>query len=229
MKIKLLISLLLYLCLTSVSISAKATMFVPAGGSLSLPAGASIDLACGDLTVSGSLAVSTASITSIQHVAITTEGVLDAGGGTLSLTGDWSNAGQFLPGGSTVSLVDGCPPTTSQFLGNTTFNNLTIRSSTGRVVDLAGGSIITVLGVLEIIGVPGRPLRVTSSSGGRIALGPQATVVEQFAEIDLPVTRLPATFASIPTLATYGMLMLVALMVVTFPFMRKRFFTNGRI
>lgn len=229
MQLKCHFSLLFFLGLSAVNSPATAAMDVPAGASISLPSGSVIDLACGDLTVSGSLVVGTATIGSVQNVAITTGGMLDAGSGTVNLAGDWSNSGQFLAGSSTVAITDACSLTSSQFFGNTTFNNLTIRSASGRVVNLAGGSVITVLGALEIVGASGQPVRVTSSSGGRIALGPNATVVEQFAEIDVPLTRLPAAVASIPTLGTYGMLLLVALMAVTFAFMRKHFFTNGRI
>lgn len=107
---------------------------------MTIPAGGSLSLACTDLNVDGSLSVTSGQVSQAANVGITTTGVIDGGSGTISVGGNWSNAGSFVAGTSTVAIQDGCSTLPAQFTGDTTFYNLTLSSSTGRTIVLPAGT-----------------------------------------------------------------------------------------
>jgi hypothetical protein len=95
------------------AMGAYGSITVPAGGSLSL-AGGAMDLGCTDMTVAGNLQIGSALITTVHDVTIqagtSPDGTLDGGSGLITLAGNWSNSGTFIPGTSSVFFVDnpGC-------------------------------------------------------------------------------------------------------------------------
>lgn len=152
------------------STGADGAITVPAGGSLSL-AGGAMDLGCTDITVAGNLQVGSAAITNVRNVAIqagtSPDGTLDGGSGSITLAGNWSNSGTFIPGTSSVFFVDnfGCAPS-STLSGNTTFYNLSLISNLGKVYTFTSGATQTVLHALTIQGTPANPIQIASSTPG---------------------------------------------------------------
>jgi hypothetical protein len=155
---------------------AYGTITVGAGGSLSL-AGGAMDLGCTDMTVAGNLQVGSAPITSVHNVTIqagtSPDGTLDGGSGSITLAGNWSNNGTFIPGTSSVFFVDdsGCA-TSSTLSGNTTFYNLSLVSSLGKAYTFTSGTTQAILNALTIqgiqitSGVPGSPGFINLAPGG---------------------------------------------------------------
>jgi hypothetical protein len=151
------------LLLTSV---ARADLLVPAGGSVSLAAG-TLDLGCSDIVIGGTLQVNSGTVINVRNVTIQAGGVIDGGVGTITLAGNWSNSGSFVPGTSTVSFVDNaaCAPS-STISGSTTFYNLSLVSSSGKIYAFQAGSSQIVLNLLTITGVAGTPIKITSTVPG---------------------------------------------------------------
>jgi len=151
--------------------SAHAAITVPAGGSISL-AGGALDMGCTDITVGGSLQDGSAAITNVRNVTIQAgappDGTLDGGSGSITLAGNWSDSGTFIPGSSSVNFVDnpGCA-TASTISGNTTFNNLSLVSSIGKVYTIPPDTTQTVIHALTIQGVAGNPIQITSGVPGQ--------------------------------------------------------------
>ncbi len=149
---------------------AYGTITVPAGGSLSL-AGGAMDLGCTDMTVAGNLQVGSALVTSVHDVTIqagtTPDGTLDGGSGSITLAGNWSDSGTFIPGTSSVFFVDnpGCAAS-STLSGNTTFFNLSLVSSLGKAYTLTPGTTQAILNALTIQGTPANPIQITSGVPG---------------------------------------------------------------
>jgi hypothetical protein len=170
---------------------AYADLVIPAGSSYALNGGSS-DLACTDLIVAGALSVDSGSITGIRNVSIAAGGSITVTSGTLSLSGDWSNAGTFSGGSGLVSFVDlaGCATTGGTISGNTTFSRLSFISATGKTYRIASGSSQTITQFLTIQGAPGLPLILRGSNPGQpglIALaGGQST--SNFGAADLLAT-----------------------------------------
>lgn len=154
----------------SLATGAHSAITIPAGGSLSL-AGGAMDLGCTDITVAGNLQVGSAPVTNVHNVTIqagtSPDGTLDGGSGSITLAGNWSNSGTFIPGTSSVFFVDnpGCA-TSSMFSGNTTFYNLSLLSNLGKIYTLLPGSTQTTLHALTIQGAPANPIQITSGAPG---------------------------------------------------------------
>ena len=171
--------------------SAHADLVIPSGGSLALNVGSS-DLGCTDLIVAGTLSVDSGSVTGIRNVTIQPGGSITVTGGTLSLSGDWSNAGSFAAGSGLVSFVDlaGCATTGGTISGNTTFARLSFTTALGKTYTIASGSTQTITQQLSIQGAPGLPLVLRSATAGQpafIALfGGQSTA--NFGAADLRAT-----------------------------------------
>jgi hypothetical protein len=112
--------------------------------------------------------------------------VLNGGSGTITLGGDWNNAGTFIAGTGTVVMSDVCGVAGAQLTGNTTFNNLTLSSATGKTFAIPAGHHVTVTGTLTLQGVPGTPVNIVSSAPGTyayVALPPGANVVRTVASV----------------------------------------------
>lgn len=194
-----------------------AQTVIPVGTSMLLPAGG-VNLACTNLDVQGSVVVGSSHIDQVNTIGITPTGVLNGGQGTINVGGDWNNTGSFIPGTGTVIFGDICGISGGQLIGNTSFNNLTFTSATGKPFTVPAGSHITVTGHLLLQGGPGNPLQLTSSSGAiaYILLGPNATVTYSNTQPLLNVqigTSVNPT--SIPTLNEYGLLLLSLLLAAT--------------
>jgi hypothetical protein len=149
---------------------AHADLVIPAGSSVSLNGGAS-NLSCTDLVVAGTLNVDSGSITGVRNVSIQAGGSITVTSGTLSLSGNWSNAGSFSGGTGLVSFVDlaGCAPGGGTISGNTAFSNLSFVSATGKTYQIASGSSQTVTLFLSVQGSPGLPLILRGSTAGTAA------------------------------------------------------------
>lgn len=149
---------------------AHSAITVPAGGTLSLVGGA-MDLGCTDITVAGNLQVGSAPITNVHNVTIqagaSPDGTLDGGSGSITLAGNWSNSGTFIPGTGNIFFVDnsGCAAS-STLGGNTTFYNLSLVSSLGKVYTFTPGTTQTTLHALTIQGTLVNPIQITSGTPG---------------------------------------------------------------
>ena len=74
------------------------------------------------------------------NVNINPTGTLNGGTGTLTVNGNWTNAGSFNANAGTVIFTDGCAPGPLTFSGNTMFNNLSFVSTTGQNFVLPAGA-----------------------------------------------------------------------------------------
>ena len=154
---------LVFLCAAS---TATAQLSIPTGGSFALNGG-SLNLAGGDLQVSGLFSLAGGSVMNAANIAIGAGGTLDGGSGLITLSGNWSNAGTFIPSSSTVDFVDGLAQ--SQITGNTGFDNLSFVSTTGKSYIFGVGTTQTISGLLTITGVAGTPIQFRSSAAGQVA------------------------------------------------------------
>lgn len=188
-----------------------------------IPAGASISLNGGGLENVGNLFI---------------DGTLDAGSGAISLAGDWTRTGTFVPGTSTVSFLDG-GLAQSTFTGDTEFHLLSLVSGTGKTYVIESSRTLGVAAGLTIRGVSGAPIQVASPDPARVAFVNLAAAGTQDIEF-VGVSNVHATgqqlapteinqggsgndrgwFGSlpfgalpIPTLSTMAMLILALLMI----------------
>src|SRR5659263_311215 len=88
--------------------SAFAQVSVPVGGTINIPAGGSMNLGCTALNVQGAFNVNSGQVSNTGNVSIGNTGNLNGGQGILSVSGNWSNSGTFVPGTGTVIFTDGC-------------------------------------------------------------------------------------------------------------------------
>jgi hypothetical protein len=142
-------------------------------GKLTVGAGASFDvgtgilsLGCADLDVTGTFSAGTLGFGQARDVTINPGGVLNGDSATLSLAGDWDNAGTFNAGTSTVAMVDGCSLFGSVVSGNTSFSKLSLETTTAKQVSFAAGSTQTATGLFSIQGALGNRLVLRSTAGG---------------------------------------------------------------
>jgi len=145
-------------------------------GNLTIGAGSTLDLGtgvltlgCADLTVTGTLTAGSAGLSGARDVSISPSGIVNAGSATLTLAGDWDNAGTFNAGTSTVQMVDGCALFGGVVTGNTNFANLLISTTSAKLVSFATGSTQTVTGLLTLLGASGNLLQIRSTLSGILA------------------------------------------------------------
>jgi hypothetical protein len=152
------------------STAAHADLVIPTGGSYALNGGGT-DLGCTDLIVGGTLQLDSGSLTGVRNVVIQAGGSITATSGTLSLSGNWSNAGSFVGGTGLVSFVDlaGCAPAGGLISGNTTFANLSFISAIGKTYQLVSGSTQTIMQQFVVQGAPGLPLVLRGATPGQPA------------------------------------------------------------
>jgi len=148
--------------------ASAGNLTVGAGSTLDLGAG-SLALGCGDLDVSGTLTAGSVGFSAARDVAIAPGGIVNGNSATLSLSGDWDNAGTFNAGASTVQMVDGCALFSGVVVGNTSFANLAIITTTAKQVSFTAGSIQTVTGLLSLLGSAGNLLQIRSTVNGSAA------------------------------------------------------------
>lgn len=132
--------------------------------------GANIDLGCTDVTVGGTLTLDTGTLRNVRNFTVLPGGVVLAGSSQITLAGDWTNTGSFDPGTSHVNFVDApaCAGN-STIAGNTSFYLLNITSSLGKVYRFASGSTQHILYQLTILGTPGTPIQLRSTTAGAAA------------------------------------------------------------
>lgn len=193
-----------------------AQVTVPPNASITAPPGSALNLACTPLQVSGSVDLGASQVNDSSGVHIQPGGGLNAGASTIHVSGDWVNAGTFVAGSGSVIFDDSCATGPITLSGQTVFNNLTLRSNSGRTFVLPQGSNITVNGTLTLQGAPGNPITLQSSGGGTavVNLGPGAQVVQSNATVGGNVQigpvppAPPSTPARIPTLSQWGLALL---------------------
>lgn len=195
-----------------------AQISVPAGASIDVPVGSTLDAACGGVDVQGQLNVTSGQLRTGGDLVIGSSGVLNGNDGVVRVGGNLRSTGSFNAGNSTVELVDGCVGNTTQISGNLVFQNLVLRSGSGRAFAIQAGSQITVLGTLTLQGVSGQNLQLVSANGGAVVvnLGPSANVVSNFVSVasNVQIGTAAATAKSIPTLSEYGVLILGSLLAL---------------
>lgn len=198
------------------AVPAWAQVTIPAGATIDIPTNAAMDLGCTPLQVQGTLNVQASQINAAAGVTIQSSGVLNGGSGTVQVSGDWVNYGNFVPGTSSVLLSDNCTTTPVQLLGNTTFYNLTLQSSNGHLFVIPEGAHIHVEGQLVLTGTAGNPVVLASGGSGTatITLGPSASVVTTFATVP-PSVHIGAPVRGVPTLSGALMALTACLMAVT--------------
>lgn len=137
---------------------------VEPGATVSLGSG-QIDLGCGNLVINGQLSIGTGSATGIRDVDIS-GGNLAGGSGTVSLSGNWTNSGSFAAGTGAVTVVDGCDTNTSALAGDNDFNDFSVTSSSGKLLNVAANSSHFFASSLTLQGVVGNLLQIRSSVPG---------------------------------------------------------------
>lgn len=146
----------------------QAQIHVPAGARLSVGSGA-LDAGGADLIAGGQVWVQSGNLIGLRHVEIEANGSLDNGSGQITLAGDWNNAGSFAAGSGRVSFVDGLGLVSAAIIGNSAFANLAFSSVSGKNFSFMAGSVQTIAGALEILGVSGSPLQFRSTIPGQVA------------------------------------------------------------
>ncbi|MBS0515077.1 MAG: hypothetical protein JSS16_06370 [Proteobacteria bacterium] len=162
--------------LLATPLAARADVSVGAGSTLHF-ADAKVDFGCGRLGVNGTADATAATLSDLASFSLV-GGTFALGSGTLSLGGDFSNAGAFAADTGTVAVGDACAGGSSIFNGANTFYALSIATSAGKQVIFPVGLAQSVEHALILQGAPGRLLRITSASAGRqgvLALAAGAT------------------------------------------------------
>ena len=147
---------------------ANADLVVPANSVMNLASG-TIDLACTDLIVAGTMQLASGGVVNARHVTIQAGGTVDGGTGILAMGGNWTNAGQFIPGASQVRFRDLCSLATAEIAGNTMFSTASFVTATGKNYVFAVGSTQNVNNLLEISGTAALPIQFRSSGVGQTA------------------------------------------------------------
>jgi hypothetical protein len=150
------------------AVASAAQLTVGAGSSVALGSG-SLDLGCADLVVAGTLAGGTNGIAGARDVMINPSGVLSGESATFEVAGDWDNAGAFNAGTSTVQLVDGCGLSGAVVTGDSTFYELVMTTSTGKLYSFGASSTQTVAQSLSVAGASGNLLAIRSTVDGEAA------------------------------------------------------------
>ncbi|MCK4649137.1 hypothetical protein KAT51_06415 [bacterium] len=128
--------------LSAVSILLLISLTSWAAGGLTITAG-SVSLSNGStLDIDGGITIDQVEVSSVS-------GTLDAGDGTIKLTGDWTNSGTFTCGTSTVTL-DGTDQVVS---GSSTFYDLTKLVPSACTLTFEAGSTQTITNTLTMTGV----------------------------------------------------------------------------
>lgn len=146
---------------------AVASVNVGAGSSINF-ADATVDFGCADLTVAGQGVATVATLIRIANLGIT-GGTLAPGASSVSLGGDFADAGTFTAGTSRVQVVDACGSGVSRVSGATNFYDLIVDSSAGKQLVLPANTIQSVAHALTLQGTVGNLLQIVSSVSGQRA------------------------------------------------------------
>ena len=157
---------LMSLAVLGLSTSSTADTFtVGSNSTVDLGTG-SLALGCGSLDVVGTLSAGTVGFTQGRDVVISPSGTLNGNSATLQLSGDWANTGTFNAGTSSVQMVDGCGLLSAIISGNTTFQNLSMSTASGKQVSFTAGTTQTVTGLFAAVGSLGQLLQIRSTLNG---------------------------------------------------------------
>ena len=207
-------------CLLFVSqVAFSASLQVPAGA-IWYVNGSTLAANTYDLDVHGTLVITSGNI-SVLDVTIHPGGVINAGGGLIQVSGNWTNNGTFNAGTSRVEFIDGDSPTANIF-GSTTFYDLAFISSNGKIYRFSPDDLIAVLHNLLIQGVQGTPIILESSQSGRIVsinVGGSSSV--NYADMQ-DVTIQQGGAIPIPTLQSWAIFLLTLLLILSPYFYRQR-------
>ena len=146
---------------------ATAQVSIPANASIQLNGG-KLDLGGSDLQLSGTLTLGAGSLLNAANVLIGAGSLLDAGSGVVNLFGNWSRLGNFVPGSSTVTFIDG-PLAQSTFTGATAFNAASFVSTTGKSYIFPVGQTQVFNTALTILGTAAAGIQFRSSTPGQVA------------------------------------------------------------
>jgi hypothetical protein len=147
---------------------AYGDLVVPANSAVTLGSG-TLDLSCTDVIVAGTLQLASGTIVNARHVTIQTGGTIDGGSGILTLGGNWTNAGQFVPGTSAIRFRDGCLLPSATIAGNTTFSIASFVTANGKNYVFTVGSTQGINDLLDIAGTSALPIQFRSSASGQVA------------------------------------------------------------
>jgi hypothetical protein len=217
--------------LFAASLASAADLTLETGASITLT-GADLDLAGGDLAVSGTFDAGTGLVEQVRDLSILSGGALNGESATIQICGDWSNAGTFSAGTSSVSFLDGCGRSSVAISGDTTFFDLEMTTTSGKVYALASGSTQTVSDFLTLSGAPGNRLELQSTTPGSEALidlqGGQSVSyvnVQDNHAIGNPIglgadssslgNTLGWILVAVPSVTTLGLALLVGLMTLS--------------
>lgn len=161
--------LLLVLVLLMVFGCAHAGVTIGAGSSVDF-GDAAVDFGCQDLILAGQAHGTASTLLSIANLSIAAGGSLAPGDGSVSLGGDFADAGSFVLGTSRLAVVDACGHGTSQVSGATSFYDFVVTTTSAKQLVLPAGATQTIAHALTFHGIAGNPLRIASSSAGVHAL-----------------------------------------------------------
>ena len=151
-----------------VSPTVHADLVIPAGARYST-GGSLTDLACTDVVVAGTLLLAGGALIRVRHLTIQPGGAIDGGSGFIQLGGNWSNAGTFAAGTSTIHFVDSCGLASVTLDGSTAFFTARFTSTTGKNHAFQVGTTQSIAGVLEIGGTTSSPIQFRSAARGQVA------------------------------------------------------------
>jgi hypothetical protein len=147
------------------SSSVDAAITIGAGSNLNF-GDAVVDFGCQDLVVAGHADGTTENLRSIANLSISGGGSLALGAGSVSLGGDFVDAGSFVPGTSRFAVVDACGHGSSQVSGATSFYDFLVTSASGKQLVLPASATQTITHAMTFQGAAGNPLNIVSSSVG---------------------------------------------------------------
>jgi hypothetical protein len=96
-------------------------------------------------------------------------GTIDGGSGIIVLGGNWSSAGQLIPGTSAVRFRDLCAQSASTIAGNATFSTASFVTAIGKNYVFTVGSTQNINDLLEIAGTTALPIQFRSSATSQVA------------------------------------------------------------
>jgi hypothetical protein len=155
------------LLLAALAAPVLAQVNVPAGSTFALNGG-NVDLGSTSLQVGGTFALGSGNVLNVDSISILNGGILDGGSGSLNLFGDWSDTGTFNAGTGSVNFVDG-GTSQSNIGSDSSFNNVSFVSTSGKNYLFAVGSTQSVSGALTILGTPAQGIQFRSSTAGQVA------------------------------------------------------------
>jgi hypothetical protein len=145
--------------------------FTVGGGSAVDFGDAKVDFGCQDFVVEGQASSTAATLSGIANLTLTAPaGSFAPGAASVTLGGDFTNAGSFTAGTSQINVTDACGGGSSRISGASSFYALSVTSGSGKTLVLPAGATQTVTHALTLQGAVGKLLRVTSSTPGTKAL-----------------------------------------------------------